>query len=297
MAHKNKTNYSPYKARREKAHGRGAEATSSTSVGPNKTKSLQSKSPSERSSISSALRGRHRRPQQIFSIEEANDRLYDIFRNHGGDFITHEQRRQMARFYEALMKEQEHQNFTRLLTIKDIGIKHFLDSALITRLTSLQFPLMDMGTGPGFPGIPLKILFPEEKILLAEGVQKRVDFLKRVRESLGLKNLDIIGRNIDESFVYPLMGVITRAVEDVSNTLRNVSQCVEVGGRVYLMKGPGVDPELELAQEWSEYYKLAENHHYELPHTPYKRRLLVFEKIKVVPFHDSDHDSTEGKDS
>jgi len=270
MAHKNKTNFSPYKARQTQA-GR-------------------------RPSAPHHQRGRHRRPESIFSVQEANDRLYDLFRNHGGEFITHEQRLQMARFYEILMKEQEHHNFTRLMTLKDVGLKHFLDCALVPRLTELRFPLMDMGTGPGFPGIPLKILFPEQKILLAEGVQKRVEFLKRVREQMNLKNLDIIGRNIDESFVYPLQGVITRAVEDAANTLRNVSQCVEVGGRVYLMKGPGVDPELDLANQWSEYYKLVEDHHYEIPNTPHKRRLLVYEKIKAVPLKDFDEDGVEFAD-
>lgn len=264
MAHKNKTNYSPYKARQEQAGRRPPRP--------------------------GAQRGRHRRPESIYTANEANDRLYDIFRNHGGEFITHEQRMQFAKFYEILMKEQEHQNFTRLMSIKDVGLKHFIDCALVPKLTKLQFPLMDMGTGPGFPGIPLKILFPKEKIILAEGVQKRVEFLKRVREQLGLQNLDIIGRNIDDNFAYPLRGVITRAVEDIPNTLRNVSQAVEVGGRVYLMKGPGVDPELKMVGEWGEYYKLVEDHHYDIPHTPHKRRLVVFEMVKAPPIKEWDDD-------
>lgn len=260
MAHKNKSNYSAYKARNPGG------------------------------SRPNGQRGFHRRPQSVYSISEANDRLFDLFRNHGGHFITHEQRMQLAEFYSLLMKEQGRNNFTRLMTLKDVGLKHFLDSLLVTQLTKLQFPLMDMGTGPGLPGIPLKIFYPEEKILLAEGVQKRVEFLKKVRESMKLKNLDIIGRNIDETFVYPLQGVITRAVEDASNSMRNISHCLEVGGRLYLMKGPGADPELKLAESMSEYYKLVEDHHYEIPQTPHKRRLLVFEKIKAIPFKDHSED-------
>jgi len=256
MAHKNKTNFSAYKARQN----------------PDKP--------------ALPLRGFHRRPSTVHSVNEANDRLYDLFKNHGGEFITHSERLQMARFYELLMNEQNRQNFTRLMTLKDVGLKHFLDSVLVTKLTKLQFPLMDMGTGPGFPGIPLKILYPDQKILLAEGVQKRVEFLKKVRESLDLKNLDVIGRNIDQTFVYPLQGVITRAVEDASNSLKNISNCLEVGGRLYLMKGPNADPELKLAQTMKEHYTLKEDHHYEIPKTPYKRRLLVFEKIKNFPLPD-----------
>jgi 16S rRNA (guanine527-N7)-methyltransferase len=76
-------------------------------------------------------------------------------------------------------------------------------------------------------------------------------------------------------------GVITRAVEDMRNTLGNVIHCLQLGGRVYFMKGPGVDPEIPMAIEaWSEFYKLIEDHHYVLPKTDQERRLIVFEKIK-----------------
>ena len=145
----------------------------------------------------------------------------------------------------------------------------------------MQFPLLDLGTGPGFPGIPLKIRFPNEKILLAEGVQKRVEFLKTVRESLNLKNLDIFGRNINEHFVYPVNGVITRAVEDIPNTLKNVLSCLQMGGCVYFMKGPNVDPEIKLIpSELFEYYQLEKDLAYDLKHTENHRRLIIFKKIK-----------------
>ncbi|HRO67936.1 MAG TPA: class I SAM-dependent methyltransferase, partial [Pseudobdellovibrionaceae bacterium] len=256
MAHKNKTNYSAYKARQK---------------GP-------------RPGTAAPLRGQHKRPDQVFSISEADERLDDLFRNHGFGEITHEERRRFAEFYGLLMAEQEHQNFTRLLKLRDVAIKHFIDSIIVARLTKLRFPLMDVGTGPGFPGVPLKIMYPKEKILLAEGVQKRVAFLKKVREGLNLQNLDIIGRNINPFFVYPVMGVITRAVEDMQNTLGNVLSSVQLGGRVYFMKGPGVEPEIPVAvRTWSEYYKLVEDHAYDLPHTTNHRRLVVFEKIKNAP--------------
>ena len=187
------------------------------------------------------------------------------------------------------MENQEKENFTRLLKLRDIAIKHFIDCMIIVEHTKLQFPLMDVGTGPGFPGIPLKILFPKEKILLAEGVQRRVEFLKHVRSEMKLQNLDIIGRNINPNFVYPVNGVITRAVEDVGNTLRNVLSCLQLGGRVYFMKGPGVDPEIAMAKsEMSEFYKLVENIPYVLPHTPHERRLVVYEKIKHAEIPEND---------
>lgn len=253
MSHKNKSNYSAYTARNQ---GRPTPGV---------------------------LRGKHKKPETIFTVNEADERLHDIFRNH--DFeVSHPQRRQLAIFYRLLMENQENENFTRLLKLRDIGIKHFIDSLIVANLTELKFPLMDLGTGPGLPGIPLKILYPDQHILLAEGVQRRVVFLKKVREEMGLKNLTVIGRNINPFFVYPVNGVITRAVEDLSNTLGNVLSCLQQGGRVYFMKGPGVDPEIKPAlDKWSEFYKLIEDHAYDLPKTENHRRLIVFEKIKNAP--------------
>lgn len=253
MAHKNKSNYSAYKARQ-------------TGAAP------------------STLAGKHKRPDSIYSVEEADERLHDIFRNHDFDFVDHKTRRQLAVFYRLLMEEQELQNFTRLLKLRDIAIKHFIDCIIVARLTELKGPLLDVGTGPGFPGLPLKIFLPDHHVLLAEGVQKRVAFLKKARERLDLQKTDIIGRNINKFFVYPVNGVITRAVEDMRNTLGNVMSCLQEGGRVYFMKGPGADPEIPMALEtWGEYYRLADDIAYDLPKTQHHRRLVIFEKIKNAP--------------
>lgn len=232
------------------------------------------------------------KPERIFEVEEANDRFADIFRNHHFE-CGHSERRQLAQFYHLLMKNQEHQNFTRLLQIKDIAIKHFIDSLIITEFVDIRFPLLDLGTGPGLPGIPLKIRYPEQKILLAEGVQKRVEFLKLVREELQLKNLDIIGRNINEHFVYPVQSVITRAVEDIPNTLRNVLSCLQEGGFVYFMKGPNVDPEIQMASDLSEFYRLEKDIAYDLRHTQNHRRLVVYKKIKNAPLPDDPDEEVE----
>lgn len=257
VAHKNKENYSPYKARKAKA---GVD--------------LKDKSVIERQS------GTHKKPETIYTANEANDRMLDIFKNHKFE-CSHAERQKLAEFYVLLMKNQEHKNFTRLLKLKDIAIKHFIDCLIITEFVEMKFPLLDVGTGPGFPGIPLKIRYPNEQILLGEGVQKRVEFLKEVREQMNLKNLDIVGRNINEHFVYPVNGVITRAVEDISNTLRNVMSCLELGGYVYFMKGPNVDAELEMVpDDLKEFYKLEMDKAYDLPFTENHRRLVVYKKIK-----------------
>jgi 16S rRNA (guanine527-N7)-methyltransferase len=270
MAHKNKTNQSPYTARRALS-GAGKTSAATAATPP-----------------ASSLLGKHKKPESIYSVDEASDRLADIFRNH--DFeCSHQERAKLAHFYRLLMENQEKENFTRLLKLRDIAIKHFIDCQIVTTLTELQFPLLDVGTGPGFPGIPLKIRYPQEKIILAEGVQKRVEFLKHVRSEMQLQNLDIVGRNINKYFAYPVRGVITRAVEDISNTLGNVLSCLDVGGRVYFMKGPAVDPEIAPAlQKHREFYKLVSDIPYSLPHTPHQRRLVIFEKIKHAEIPEDD---------
>jgi 16S rRNA (guanine527-N7)-methyltransferase len=234
------------------------------------------------------LLGKHKKPETIYSIAEANDRLADIFRNH--DFkCGHEERAKLAHFYRLLMENQEKENFTRLLKLRDIAIKHFIDCMIVAELTDLKFPLMDVGTGPGFPGIPLKIRYPNQKILLAEGVQRRVEFLKQVRQEMKLQELDILGRNINKHFVYPVNGIITRAVEDIRNTLGNVLSCLQLGGRVYFMKGPGVDPEIPAAlKEYGQYYQLIKDTPYSLPETPHNRRLVIFEKTQHAELPEND---------
>lgn len=277
MAHKNKSNWSPYTARKKAKSG-----AAKTGAEPRQHETDGS---------------RHRKSTENYTLDEAEDRLRDLFERHGLKGVPVAQRRALARFYLMLMENQNERNFTRLLTLRDVGIKHFVDCLCVPQVLHdhgipLMFPLMDVGTGPGFPGIPLKIAYPYERIILAEGVQKRVDFLKEVREELGLSNppegaLDILGRNVNEECFVSVQGVITRAVEDASNTLGNVIHALQTGGRVYLMKGPNCDPEIQPAlDKWGEYYRLEKDIHYELENTPQKRRLLVFIKTKMHPLPD-----------
>lgn len=229
-------------------------------------------------------KGTHIKPQEIYLTEEADSRLYDIFRHHGFEDFPHPERRRLVEFYRLLMTHQLRDNVTRLVKFREIAIKHFIDSIIVPRLIELKFPLLDVGTGPGFPGIPLKIMYPTQKIVLGEGVRRRVDFLKAVREEMQLKELDIVGRNIDETFQLPMRGVITRALEVIPSSLKNISQCLEVGGEVYFMKGPNVDPEIKEAKKlWGEYFELTHDIKYDLPNTPNQRRLVVYRKTKTPP--------------
>ncbi|MEQ1878372.1 MAG: 16S rRNA (guanine(527)-N(7))-methyltransferase RsmG [Bdellovibrionia bacterium] len=217
---------------------------------------------------------------KTLSSKEARDRIADILYNHDFKDLDEDTLAKLTKFFFMLQEEQSSHNSTRLRTLREVVIKHYVDCLIVPRIVKLKFPLLDVGTGPGFPGVPLKILFPTDQIILAEGVQKRVEFLKRVREVLKLEKLDIIGRQVNSGFEYPVPAVITRAFAEVSETMDQVQNCLQRGGLLYLMKGPNVDPEIARAREaWGKRFKLVEDKAYVLPHTPHERRLLVYEKF------------------
>lgn len=195
--------------------------------------------------------------------------------------LTPKQLDRLAAYHAILLDRNRTLNLTRILNLDDIVLKHYVDCFLVARYVPvLPEPLLDIGSGAGFPGVPLKILFPDSHIILGEGVRKRVNFLREVREELGFSKLDIIGRNIDREFEYPVHGIITRAVETIRDTLRRVSNCLMPGGQAIFMKGPNVDQEIEDAgKKFPELYKLEKDIAYSLPSSSYRRRLVIYRKL------------------
>lgn len=215
------------------------------------------------------------------SLSSQAEKIKVAFKTHGITIpVTDEMYEQFAKFYKFLMDYNRKLNMTRLTTFDDVVLKHFVDCVYVAQMMDLPTPLIDMGTGPGFPGVPLKIVRPDLRIILVEGVQKRVEFLKALRDHLGLKGLDIIGRNLDPKMSYPVQGVITRAVELSKSTLGNAINCVQTGGLVILMKTPDINPEIEEAVEaFKGQYEIVKNQDYSLGNTTHMRKLLVFKKL------------------
>lgn len=184
------------------------------------------------------------------------------------------------RYHRLLMDRNRQLNLTRIWNLEDVVLKHYVDCFLVDRMLDLPSPILDIGTGAGFPGIPLKIIRPDLHIILAEGVQKRVTFLKEAREELHCPDgLDIIGRNIDRQFFYPVRAVITRAVESSELTLKRVRNCLLKDGLVILMKGPNVDEEKALALKlFASQFHVEKDISYRLPSSTHGRRLLVFRR-------------------
>lgn len=105
--------------------------------------------------------------------------------------LTENQQKQLEKYYELLITWNEKINLTRITEKKDVYLKHFFDSITLIKAIDLnkELKVCDFGTGAGFPGIVLKIVFPKLNITLVDALNKRIEFLKLVIKELGLKNI------------------------------------------------------------------------------------------------------------
>jgi 16S rRNA (guanine527-N7)-methyltransferase len=171
-------------------------------------------------------------------------------------------------------------NLTRIHNFENMVLKHYVDSLVVLRYEELPSPWVDMGSGPGLPGIPLAIARPELQAILAEPRGARADFLGEVCARLGLKRVEVFAGKVGAKFPRRVSGVITRAVASIPETLDRVADCLESGGRMIFMKGPECDAEIARArQSHTETFRLVADHHYHIPGTPHQRRLVVYERL------------------
>jgi 16S rRNA (guanine(527)-N(7))-methyltransferase RsmG len=173
-------------------------------------------------------------------------------------------------------------NLTRIHNFENMVLKHYVDSLLVLQFLELPSPLVDMGTGAGLPGIPLKIARPDVTMILAEPRRVRAEFLNDVCDRLGLRDVEVYPHKVGPGFPRVVAGVITRAVATIPDTLDRVAECLGPGGQAIFMKGPGCDEEIACAaSSHGELFRLSADHAYEIPGTPHARRLLVYERLDV----------------
>ena len=184
--------------------------------------------------------------------------------------------------YHALLRAANAElNLTRIHNFENMVLKHYVDSLLVLKFVEPPSPLMDMGTGPGLPGIPLKIARPELEMILAEPRGARVEFLNGVVERLGLQGVEVFGGKISPKFTRKVAAVITRAVASIPETLDRVANCLEPGGRMIFMKGPDCGAEIaQAAGSHARLFRLVADQPYAIPGTPHDRRLVVYERLE-----------------
>lgn len=203
--------------------------------------------------------------------------------------------------YHRLLREANRElNLTRIHNFENMVLKHYVDCLLVLKFGGLPSPLMDLGSGPGLPGIVLKIARPQTQMILAETRSIRCEFLARTCELLGLGDVEVQSGRISPRFRQPVRGVITRAVAEIPATLDLVSGCLERGGKVLFMKGPDCDDEIARTRSsHAGVYKLLADHHYAIPGTTHNRRLVVYERlVEPAPIEgvepEGDEDSEAG---
>jgi 16S rRNA (guanine(527)-N(7))-methyltransferase RsmG len=197
-----------------------------------------------------------------------------------GISLTPDQIDSLWHYHQLFRSANPRLNLTRIHNFENIVLKHYSDSLLVLKFLELPSPLIDMGSGPGLPGIPLAIARPEIRMILAEPRGGRAEFLTEVCTQLGLRNVEIYAHKVGLDYPGTVSGVITRAVGTIPQTLERVAACLGPGGRMIFMKGPECDPEIEEAgQTAAELFRLTADHHYRIPGTPHERRLVIYERL------------------
>ena len=204
--------------------------------------------------------------------------------------FTDEQINKFYNYMNLLIEWNEKINLTAITEPEDIIIKHFIDSLTINKYINGNSTLADVGTGAGFPGIPLKIYRPDLNIFLVDSLNKRINFLNEVIDKLGLNNISTVHARVEdfgknkqyrEHFDY----VTARAVANLTVLSEYLLPIVKVCGKCICMKGSDVEDEIKSSQ--NAFKILGGNLEFVdkffLPNTDILRHIILIDKVKNTP--------------
>ena len=213
-------------------------------------------------------------------------------RQYLGLSVSPDQAQLLRRYADLLAEWNQKINLTAIRTTEDIRIKHFLDS--LSCLLAIEgrsiSRLIDVGTGAGFPGLPIKVLLPEIHLTLVESVAKKTKFLTHVVQELDLNGVEVInaraeviGRKTAHREKYDW--AVARAVANLPVLCEYLLPLVKIGGYMLAQKGESTPAELEQAQPSLELLggRFSERIPVELPGVPQERSLVVIQKTSPTP--------------
>lgn len=203
--------------------------------------------------------------------------------------LTEKQEKQFRRYFELIQTWNEKLNLTSITQKEDVYEKHFYDCLTLSFVNELNNKtLIDVGTGAGFPAIPLKIAFPSLKVVALDSMNKRIDFVNLVIKELGLEGIEtVVARAEDyakdhrEEFDYST----ARAVSRLNILMELASPFVKVGGKFVALKGPLAKEEASECDGACKELKLDLTNKQKiiLPKSFGKRYNLVYTKLDYTP--------------
>ncbi len=211
--------------------------------------------------------------------------------NKAGVCLDDTQLKQFSLYADLLVEWNKKMNLTAITAPDEIVTKHFVDSLYGLKVLGNRKTVIDVGTGAGFPGIPLKIAKPEISLTLLDSLNKRLTFLTEVKKQLSLENVECVhsraedgaasGTRLRESFD----AAVSRAVANLSCLCEYCLPYVKRGGLFLAYKGPDVEEELANSQNAIELLggEVSGVFTYTIPDTDITHSVVVITKIKTTP--------------
>ena len=200
--------------------------------------------------------------------------------------------KQLKQFYDymnILIEWNKVMNLTNITEPSEIIQKHFIDSLTVLKHIKEDDSIIDVGTGAGFPGIPIKIVYPKTKVTLLDSLNKRVKFLNEVISELELKDIKTIHGRAEEvahdgNYREKYNIAIARAVASLNVLSEYLSPFVRIGGYVIGMKGTKGKEEAIEGENAIKILggKIKEIKEFELPKTDIYRAIIIIEKEKIT---------------
>ena len=209
-----------------------------------------------------------------------------------GVSVTDGQIEQMTDFFQMLVEKNRVMNLTAITDPEDALVRHFLDSLMLVRVIDPDNTdsLIDVGTGAGFPGIPLKIVFPSLKTVLLDSLDKRIRFLNDVIEALGLTDTEAVHARAEDAGRDLLLReqfdlAVSRAVSSLPVLTEYCMPFVRIGGSFVSYKSDQVEEELQAAKKavYLTGGKTAKTDCFRLPGSDIGRSLIRIDKIRSTP--------------
>lgn len=207
-----------------------------------------------------------------------------------GITLSEMQLKQFYTYMNLLIDWNKKINLTAIVEPNEIILKHFVDSLTILKYISGGTKIIDVGTGAGFPGIPLKIAKPSIEIVLLDSLQKRINFLEEVIKQLNIEKIKTIHSRVedfgkDQKYREKFDMATSRAVANLSTLSEYLLPLVKVGGKVISMKGSFIGEELENSKNALNILggKIEKIEKLNLPNSDMNRNILIINKIKNTP--------------